>query len=310
MENVIVTVVVLAAAIFFGWSLFRKIKAFNRAAKPGASVCDCCGGCKGGTCASKRMGEKLAGMADKKAGKKQLAVAVTAAMAMSLMVPTAFATDTTEAYGAGEISFEAHQSFEGFRDGLRGLGVGHESLIGLGIHKYLSAQVGFSFGANGYLGNVETGFNFTLLSTVVDTDKFDLDLWLSVDGGITPGLELNFDFLENLGIYVRAEVPLAGVIKGLTKEGEDDWETSVGLSIVPGIVWTVQEGHQLLLEGGFDLLWSDAADASGRLELWSVALGYNFMITEKIEIVTEVKTFHPDGGDQEFGIGFGVIASL
>lgn len=309
MENVIVTIVVLAAAVFFGWSVFKKIKAFKRASSPGASPCECCGGCKGGSCASKRLGEKLSGLTDKKAGKKSFAVAAMA-LAMSLMGPTAFAADTTEAYGPGEISFEAHQSFEGFRDGREGLTVGHESLIGLGIHKYLSAQIGFSFGANGYLGDADAGVSFTLLSTVLDTDKFDLDLWLSVDGGITPGLELNFDFLENLGVYLRAEVPLAGVVKGLTSDGENDWETTVGLSLVPGIVWTVKENHQLLLEAGFELLWSDAADASGKLDLWSVALGYNFMITEKIEIVTEVKTFHPDGGDQEFGIGFGVIASL
>ena len=171
--------------------------------------------------------------------------------------------------------------------------------------------MGFSFSSNGYLTAADSDFSLTLLSTVLDTEKFDLDLMLSAGtGSISPGLELNFDPTEIFGIYLRVGASIYGGDKTVTDPEDDPWEVDFSLNLTPGVYLNVKEGHQLLLEASFDLGWCDEADHSGNLDLWSVALGYNFMVTEKIEIVTEVKTFHPDGGDQEFGIGFGVIASL
>lgn len=317
METTIVVAVVLAAVAFLGLKLFKKVKS-------GGSCRECACGCGCGSCPGSCPGSTSSGMKPSqpsaKGGtsspkiSKRAAIATTSIAAMVLTASPAFAADTVEAYAPGEVSFEAYQSFEGFRNGRTDLTLGTEGLIGIGIAQYLSAQVGFSFSSNGYLAESDSGFSLTLLSTVLDGEKFDLDLMLTADtGAITPSIELNFDATERFGAYLRLAAPMSGGDKAAedTKSGDDaPWELDVGLDIVPGIYFNVAEGHQLLLEGAFNLAWCDAEDKSGNLDQWSLALGYNFMVTEKAEIVTEVKTFRPDGGDQEFGITVGVIGSL
>ena len=46
------------------------------------------------------------------------------------------------------------------------------------------------------------------------------------------------------------------------------------------------------------------------LDIWSLALGYNVMLLDNLELVTEVRTYQPTDEDVEFGFGVGIIASL
>ena len=304
-ETAIVIAIVAAAAVFAGVNLFSKIRSINSAPKSGG--CGGCGGC-GGKCPGR---DEKRESGESKQGSAMRLVATSAACAMALLlgVPAAQAADTVEGYAAGEVSFETHFAMEGFRDGRRSMGIGQEGLIGVGIHKYLSGAVGFSFGANGYLADVESAFNLSLTSTVLDTEHFDLDLMLAFDGTIAPGLELNFD-IASFGVYVRAELPIAGIHRIPAEIDGDPYEATVGLGLTPGVYWTITEGHQLLLEASMEFFWADAEDASGRLDIWSLALGYNVMLLDNLELVTEVKTYQPTDEDVEFGFGVGIIASL
>lgn len=235
------------------------------------------------------------------------ALAVAAVAALASVPGNAFAADTLEGLDVGEVGLEAYQSLENFRGGTKDLAVGHEIYLGVGVHRYLTAQVGLALSTNGRLEEGEGSFSFTLISTVLDTDRFDLDLSLGFDGGLVPGLELNLDFTESLGVYLRASASISGRWSSAS-EGKE-LRTDEELSVIPGIVWTVGKGRQLFLEGGLEFLWSDEEDVSGDLSLWSVAVGYNFMVTDGLEVVTEAKTFRPDGGEQEFALCAGVIAS-
>lgn len=304
-ETAIVIAIVAAAAVFTGINLFSKARSANGAAKSGG--CGGCGGC-GGKCPS-RDEKRESGESKQGSAMRLVATSAACAMALFLGAPAAQAADTVEGYAAGEVSFETHFAMEGFRDGRRSMGIGQEGLIGVGIHKYLSGAVGFSFGANGYLADVESAFNLSLTSTVLDTEHFDLDLMLAFDGTIAPGLELNFD-IASFGVYVRAELPIAGIHRIPAGHDDDPYEATVGLGLTPGVYWTITEGHQLLLEASMEFFWSDAEDASGRLDIWSLALGYNVMLLDNLELVTEVKTYQPTDEDVEFGFGVGIIASL
>lgn len=306
METLIVIAIVASAAVFFGINLYKKVRTVRGSGKPGAAAG--CSGCSGCSAKCPEASSASGAMRSKKGAPLQV-LAAAAGIGALLLGTSAQAADTVEGYAPGEVSFEAHFGMEGFRDGRKSMAIGQEGLVGVGIHKYLSGAVGFSFGSNGYLAEVESAFNVSLTSTVVDTDHFDLDLMLAFDGSIAPGLELNLD-IASFGVYLRAEVPIAGA--GRIPEGSagDPWEVVVGLGLTPGVYWTIAEGHQLLLEASTAFFWSDAEDARGRLDLWSVALGYNAMLLDNLELVTEVKAYQPTDEDVEFGFGVGIIASL
>ena len=314
METLIVIAIVAGAAVFFGFNLFQKLRMMRGTGKPGATGCSGCPGCSG-KCPSRggKKGLEAAAKPETSGSPKGAALraltATAAGLGVLLLGAPAQAADTVEGYAAGEVSFEAHFSMEGFRDGRKSMGIGQEGLVGVGIHKYLSGAVGFSFGSNGYLAEIESAFNLSLTSTVVDTDHFDLDLMLAFDGSVAPGLELNLD-VASFGVYLRAELPIAGAGRVPQESDGDPWEVTVGLGLAPGVYWTIREGHQLLLEASMEFFWSDAEDASGRLDLWSLALGYNVMLLDNLELVTEIKAYQPTDEDVEFGFGLGIIASL
>lgn len=306
METAIVIAIVAGAAVFFGFNLFKKVRMMRGAGKAGGTGCGGCPGCSG-KCPS--LGTKKDAAASRKGSSPKLLAATAAGLGVLLFGAPAQAADTVEGYAAGEVSFETHFSMEGFRDGRRSMGIGQEGLIGVGIHKYLSGAVGFAFGSNGYLAEIESAFNLGLTSTVLDTDHFDLDLMLTFDGSVAPGLELNLD-VASFGVYVRAEIPIAGAGRVPAESDGDPWEVTVGLGLTPGVYWTIKDGHQLLLEASMAFFWSDAEDAAGRFDLWSLALGYNVMLLDNLELVTEVKAYQVTDEDVEFGFGLGIIASL
>ncbi|MDR0966886.1 MAG: FeoB-associated Cys-rich membrane protein [Myxococcales bacterium] len=317
METLIVAVIVALAATFFGFTLFRKIRRLGASGR-----CGGCDGCGNSKCpSSKSSGDSASGssrQADVEGTRgacrlSPVAPTMAALALCSLVAVTpARAADTVEVYASGEVSFETHFGMEGIRDGRASMAIGNQSVLGVGITKHLAGFVGFSFETDGYLDGAGSAFEFGLISTVLDGDLFDLDLMLTFDGGIAPGLELNLDLPANFGVYLRAALPLFGITRTNNDNNGDGApsEVGIGLDLTPGLYWTVREGHQLLVEASAALLWSDEEDAQGRLDLWSVALGYNVMLLDNLELVTEARLFKPNGGEVEFGFGLGFIASL
>ena len=139
---------------------------------------------------------------------------------------------------------------------------------------------------------------------VLDSKYFDLDLGFELGTSLyeesltaSPFLELTFDLNEirTWGLFVMAKENIGGhLTHGIGKVGFD---LSTELSF--GTYFTIAETHQFLLAYSMELVHKPEFEfAKGPL-----ALGYNVMLNDNIELVTEVDFNIPEKGE-DFSVGF------
>jgi len=125
-------------------------------------------------------------------------------------------------------------------------------------------------------------------------------------------VELNFDLSperRSFGVYLRGEAPLYGERAGSEAPDGDGYRTRFDVIVNPGMYLTIVEGHQLLLEYGmaFHLQPSEAH----AIDLGGVALGYNVVLSERIELVTQAHLHVPQRDEPiAFGGTTGFVATL
>lgn len=243
---------------------------------------------------------------------------LTVAIVAASFAEEATAADTNETYGIGASNFEMYLGLDGAGLGKYEKTVWAEALAGFGITERFSGYLAALAEGNERFSAGTGGAGFGVFGTPVDTDHFDMDLFLGAgfrDGAmfLAPALELNLDARPDLalcGLYVRAEELL---------EGRDDSiadETKAGHSLAPttalafGGYFTFAEIHQLLLE--FDTAFHhNGEDGSEAVEAGGVALGYNVQVVDAVELVTQVAVDVPqDGEDLAAGFMLGFVASL
>ncbi len=255
-----------------------------------------------------------------------MCIAKTTAMVLSVMaisvahVCPARAADTIETWGVGATDVD-------FYSGLDGVGLSRaegsifgDIMLGYGLVDGLSAYVGQKITGNTFFTGGSGATYLGLFGTPVDTNHFDLDLFLGFDlggvgydeFGVTPMVELNFDLDPNRlswGAYVRAGFRLHG--HNLSEDEQTpQWETHTTLATVLGTYYTIARSHQILLE--FDFAWKRLRGADEReLEIGGVALGYNVTLSDRIELIHQVYLDIPQSGET-FNAGFmmGLIFTL
>jgi hypothetical protein len=233
------------------------------------------------------------------------------------------AADTVETWDVGATDVE-------FYSGMNGVGLKRaqgslfgDLMLGYGLVERLSAYVGQRLTGNKFFtGGTGTTY-LGLFGTAVDTRHFDLDLFLGFDLGgpgyrelgVTPMVELNFDVDPNRhswGAYVRVGLRL----HGQNATGDDvhpRWETYTTLCAVLGTYYNIARRHQLLLEG--DVAWRPLrAPGERELELGGIALGYNVILNDRIELINQVYIDipHPGSPGEKLSVGFmaGFIVTL
>jgi hypothetical protein len=200
-----------------------------------------------------------------------------------------------------------------------GAGVFGDLQVGYGVADRLSAYLGVTLQANGFLADAAPGLRLGAFTTLIDTDHFDLDLLLEFGGDgpgfsrvhVLPGTELNLDFdtaLGRVGLYLRGGLRVAGQqIAGVAAPA---YETTLQLQLTPGLSWSPREGHRLLVETG-GLVHFACSEAPRHWEHAGVALGYNRVLSPQLELITQVSlTPRLEGGSPVFGVLAGFIATV
>ncbi len=237
---------------------------------------------------------------------------------------SSYAADTTETFDIGATDFEFYLGFDGIGLGEYEKSISAEGVAGYGLVENLSAYLAISGAGNEYFSNGEWGLAIGFFGTPLDSEHVDIDLFLEAgisqdDFSLIPALELNFD-LDNdqssWGLYFVVSEVLSGREKtSKTTQTEDDdssteYEFAPMTELTAGTYWTVGEGHQLLLEYDMGFAHNPSEDERD-IEIGAVALGYNVVLNDAIEMINQV-TFDIPQEDEEFSIGIsmGIIVTL
>ncbi len=232
----------------------------------------------------------------------------TAGLALPLVLVIASearAADTWEGWDPGPSNAEVHAGYSGI--GLPGgeHGPGMEYLQGFGLGHTLSTFLSATVQA---VGATRAGFAAGFFGTPVDTDHVDLDLILVLgqewrrleDLSAGAAFELNLDLAPDLsvwGVYLRGCIHMGGAL-----------EASV--EAILGTYVTLRQRHQILLQADATFVLNpdaraDAADVGG------IALGYNVLVHDAVELVTELILDVPRAGEAlSAGVMLGVILTL
>ncbi len=261
-----------------------------------------------------------------------------AALALSLTpASSALAGDTLELFEIGATDFEFLISYNGIGKEQRERGFGGKLLLGYGLTDWLSGKLVVGAEGNENFMEGTGGFTFGIFSTPLDTEHADLDLGLDIglDGlepggagpaehftagfAFTPYLELNLDSLGDMGEMGGhgAYLVLSEVLTGRDESradgqegGESIFKTTPHTDLTLGAYYSVAEGRQLFIS--YNMIFNHRnAEDEHKTEVGGVALGYNFFVAERLEIITEV-FFDIPQADEEFGVNFlvGLIATL
>lgn len=224
------------------------------------------------------------------------------------------ALDTTEPFGKGPSDFEIYAGFDGIGASRDARGFSAESVLGFGFTDRFSGSVALSAEANDTFAEGSGAFSFGLFGTPLDTDHVDLDLFFSIgsDFSFSPGIELNFDFKPDLalaGLYLKAEHTMIG-----ERKNDDDNDPKYRLvnesGIAAGGYYTVAEGMQLFAEFDFAVRY-DPPDGVEMVTVGGPALGFNAVVAENFEIISQVRYDIPQKGeDHAVGIAVGLIVTM
>jgi hypothetical protein len=198
--------------------------------------------------------------------------------------------------------------------------ISSDIMLGYGLVDRFSLYAGATLQGNELFGDGQAAISLGVFGTPVDTDHFDLDLFLETSVGgsglselqVTPSLEINLDVLSDRrswGAYFRAGIPV------FHRAGESDASnvaadtTAFSVVLNPGIYATIAERHQLLLE--YDMTFHQRSADEHFVDVGGVAIGYNAQLHDSIELISQVYFDIPQHGESiAFGVMLGFIATL
>jgi hypothetical protein len=225
----------------------------------------------------------------------------------------AHAADTVEVWEFGAVDAEMYLGFDGFGGPLRDGETFSETVLGVGLLPRLSGFVALGFAASAGLDESAHELAMGLFGTPVDTPHTDLDLFFTVrsaaGGGfaLVPALEWNLDAAPELaawGLFLRAGMPVERVTT------ETEVRAAVAGELTAGAYWTLRPGHQLVAEADARVPFTSPA-GDGGVDFGGLALGYNVLLTDRFELLTQAFVDVPQGSEP-WGAGLmaGFIATI
>jgi hypothetical protein len=111
------------------------------------------------------------------------------------------AADTVETWDMGATDVDFYTGFDGIGERSTNRTVYSDIMLGYGIIDRLSAYVGTTLQGNEFFGDSQARIYLGVFGTSVDTDHFNLDLFLDISAGgpalsefrVAPAVELNYD---------------------------------------------------------------------------------------------------------------------
>jgi hypothetical protein len=247
--------------------------------------------------------------------KSGLCLAWCAFLAAALVTSPARATNTSESWGIGATDIDYAFNFHGLGAGKSAHHIATEMLYGYGINGWFNAYMGLGLEGNTDFLITGTSPFMGVFATVVNTDHFDMDLWVSfrsvVESGefhLAPGLELNFNADPNMqtwGLYMRVASTLGPSVSADARP-----EAAASLDLDVGAYTRLGRPHRLLLEYRTSL-GPFLDDNETRVDHGSIVLGYNVILSKRVEILSHIITTTPqDDRPWSVGMQVGFIATL
>ena len=251
----------------------------------------------------------------------------TALLSVSLLLAAshvgrrASAADTVETWDAGATDVDFYVGYEGIGLGKKDRAVFGDMMLGYGIVDRFSAYLGTTLQGNDGFAEGSATHYLGVFGTPLDTSHFDMDVFLDFSEGgpaqtfqLRPALELNFDGdadTQTWGVYFRAPLPIYGrkLSPPLHPERASS-EVTFHLESALGTYFTLSRGHQLLLEldAGYH---PDPAPDERQKDIGGVALGYNVVLTEGLELINQVAGDIPqDREEWSIAVMTGFIATI
>jgi hypothetical protein len=234
---------------------------------------------------------------------------------------SATAADTVETWAAGATDVDFYLGADGLAQRKSDKTVFADIMLGYGLADRFSAYLGTTLFADEYLVNGGADIYTGLFGAPIETNHVDLDLFLNVGAGgtgltaitVTPALELNIDRdpdMRTWGVYLRAGLPLFGEAETRNDEAGASFDIHIDVATILGAYATLGERHQLLIEYDMAFHPKGAAETDA-VEVGGVALGYNIVLNDAIELINQLYLDVPqDDEPVSLGIMVGLIATL
>lgn len=232
-----------------------------------------------------------------------------------LAVPAA-AIDTIETWAAGDGNLELYSGIDGVGHSGADQALAGAMLMGWGVTNRFAAYLATAMESDGYFTDAETELNLGVFGTPLDTDHVDVDLLLDMrvsghgmnDAFVVPAAELNLDRdpdLGSYGVFLRGGAEIGG-----TEDANGHRSRHVDLGFDLGAYYSLSPDHQLLVR--YDATVHDKADPEkSGFEHGSVALGYNALLGDTVELITEAGMGIAQAGTaSSLGFMVGFIATL
>lgn len=247
---------------------------------------------------------------------RRLATAAVAVAAITAGAGRARAADTVETWEPGATDIDFYLGLDQLRGTDRTMFA--DLMLGFGVLSRFSVYLGTTLEGDTGMTQGSADLHMGVFGTPIDTDHLDLDLFLGVSGWreleLAPGMELNFDrdpAMRTWGVYLRAQLPVHGR-SGAASPAVPGMERrpTVHIASTLGVYRTVATGHQLLLEYGMDF-HPDPVAGQRRIEVGGIALGYNVVLHDRLELITQLYVDLPQANDSvDYGFTAGFIATL
>lgn len=232
---------------------------------------------------------------------------------------SARAADTVEPWDAGAFDVDLYLAFDGLGPGAPDRTYSSDVMVGYGLLPKLSIYLGTQLEADRDLAGVPPAVYLGAFGSALQTNHVDLDLFLDLratglsvrDLRLGPSFEINLDAhpeMRSAGLYLRVALPL--VRRRGTEDSAPEDETALALEATLGAYMHLAPGHQLLLQP--DAIYRPAPlDGETRWELGGLALGYNVLLGERLELITQVFVDLPQRDEEHLvGMMSGLIVTL
>ncbi len=261
---------------------------------------------------------------EKQMTRKTLQVVLVAAGVVLLSAASrpALTADTVETWDVGATDVEFYLGFDGVGLEKYEKTVYGDILLGYGLVERFSAYLGTTLQGNEYLSDGSAGLYLGIFGTPVDTNHFDFDLFLDISAAgegfeefaLSPALELNLDVdpeMGSWGMYLRIPFSVFGRrVDSPDHEEPAGFDASFLLESTIGTYYTIAEIHQILLEFNMGF-HPDPDDDERTMDVGGIALGYNVVIVDALELVNQVYFDIPQGDETPaWGFMMGIIATV
>ncbi len=225
--------------------------------------------------------------------------------ALLLAASNAMALDTSEPLAHGLVDTELYFSSIGMGNKAEHRTLDQTLVLGAGLPSALNIFGIFGMGSDGDLKNGYHTYSVKLTHGTVDTEHFDLDLWLATQMNqaltITPGFEINIDAkdaLKQFGFFTKMNFPIYAL----------DDQTTFDVIALPGIYYTFKPKHQLL--AGVSMTYSK--DGEDNFRAGTAHLSYNFSVIPQTEFIADFGVRIPKGNDEDvsFEATIGLVGFL